>query len=724
VELRNELLVALAKDPALHAGDFDSAVRTILEADARALEVERVSLWCFEQGGTVIRSVDELEASARRHSSGQVLRATDAPAYFTALESARTLDADDARQDPRTREYVDSYLAPHGISSMLDVPVRVGGATAGILCHEHVGDRRAWTRDECAFAASMADFVALAMESRMLKQAEAELRATTALLTATLEASADGVLVVDLDDRLTLHNHRFMELFRMREDCLLHQDGGAMAAVLSKLKDQDRYARRLRALRTQPVAVDFDLLELACGRVLECCSHPQRLNAAVVGRVFWFRDVTSRVLVDAELDALVTKERKARCAADFLVEATRLLAASLDYELNLLRASRMCVRSFADWCYVCVVEDHGLRPVAAAHRDRAKELRLTHALRAGAVGPLDPAWQVSRTGRPFLLPEVALSVLRSVRDDRYAQLAVEFGLRSVLVVPAASRGQTVATLSFCSSAPGRAFGDDDLALAEDLARRVATAVDVGRLHHKTEEAARMRSEFLAVASHELRTPVASLQLALQAMRRASPANEAATTPQLRRLLEIPERQAERLARLVDGLLDVSRIETGRLRITPESLDLLALAREIAARSEHDAARAGSALLVHGAPVTGHWDRSLLDQVITNILSNALRYGAGKPIELVVSEREGSAVLEISDHGIGIAPARLPCIFERFERAASADHYPGLGLGLFISRAIVDAHGGQLVCRSEPGQGSTFTVMLPRDAPKGQPEVRA
>ena len=180
-----------------------------------------------------------------------------------------------------------------------------------------------------------------------------------------------------------------------------------------------------------------------------------------------------------------------------------------------------------------------------------------------------------------------------------------------------------------------------------------------------------------------------------------------------RLLELASRQGARLTRLIDDLLDVSRLDAGRLPLELTVVELGALVREVVSRFEADLARSGCTVSLRGgAPVVGSWDRSRLDRIVTNLLSNAIKFGAGKPIELFVSAERGVARLAVRDHGIGIDPAQLGRIFGRFERAVSERHYGGLGLGLYISRRIAEEHGGSIRCESQPGAGATFTVELP------------
>jgi signal transduction histidine kinase len=186
-------------------------------------------------------------------------------------------------------------------------------------------------------------------------------------------------------------------------------------------------------------------------------------------------------------------------------------------------------------------------------------------------------------------------------------------------------------------------------------------------------------------------------------------------PKLASAVEMMDRQVSRLTNLVSNLLDISRITSQRLQLDRENVDLTALVREVLGRFQQELARAGCPVAIQAADgVTGLWDKSRLDQVITNLLANAMKYGAGKPIEIDVEAQDGVARLRVRDHGIGIAPEDQARIFGRFERAVSVHSYGGFGLGLWIAAQIVDAAGGKISVNSTPGDGATFLVELPRD----------
>ncbi|HET9594260.1 MAG TPA: PAS domain-containing sensor histidine kinase [Anaeromyxobacteraceae bacterium] len=237
------------------------------------------------------------------------------------------------------------------------------------------------------------------------------------------------------------------------------------------------------------------------------------------------------------------------------------------------------------------------------------------------------------------------------------------------------------------------------------------------LVRKAQEEVRERDEFLSVASHELRTPVTALQLQLQLLQRAGRASGAGMPAALVGKMEALERQTRRIAVLVNELLDVSRLRLGRLELRPEPLDLAEVAREAVAQLVDEAARHGSRVaVVAGQPVRGRWDRMRIEQVLTNLLANAVKFGQGKPITVAVGLAGERARVEVRDEGIGIEADDLARIFGRFERAVSTQHFGGLGLGLYIAREIAEAHGGSIDVASTPGEGTTFTVELPCTPP--------
>jgi len=248
---------------------------------------------------------------------------------------------------------------------------------------------------------------------------------------------------------------------------------------------------------------------------------------------------------------------------------------------------------------------------------------------------------------------------------------------------------------------------------------VRDATETKAIESELREAVRARDEFLSIASHELKTPLTAISLQAQIIRRATqpnaPPNAIERVPTL---VDQMDRQVRRLARLVDDMLDISRLALGKLALHLETFDLAELAREIVERMAPEITSIGSTLSLDAAePVIGHWDRFRIDQVLVNLLTNAARYGEGKPIEVAVRATATQARLTVRDHGRGIAFEDQERIFQRFERVASEATPGGLGLGLFIVRQILELHEGSIRVESVLGEGSLFIVELPRATPR-------
>jgi PAS domain S-box-containing protein len=264
----------------------------------------------------------------------------------------------------------------------------------------------------------------------------------------------------------------------------------------------------------------------------------------------------------------------------------------------------------------------------------------------------------------------------------------------------------------------RISADRIVSIARDITERTRTQLERERLYREAVDAIRARDEFLSVASHELRTPLSALQLQIQTLLqppRRSP--QAVLSPeQIKAKLEMAYRQVERLTRLIGELMDVSRITAGRLRLELEEIDLSAVVRDVVGRLREEASKAHSYVEVSSVTsVVGMWDRIRVEQVVANLLTNAFKFGGGKPIEITVEERGPTGRLVVADHGIGIAAEDAERIFQRYEQAISSRAFGGLGLGLYIARQIIEAHGGTIRVESQPGAGSTFTIDLPRGA---------
>jgi signal transduction histidine kinase len=410
--------------------------------------------------------------------------------------------------------------------------------------------------------------------------------------------------------------------------------------------------------------------------------------------------------------------REPEAALRFIAHVSAVLAESLDYESTLATVARLAVPFVADLCLVDVLDDAGkMQRVAVAHRDPAVEEWQRRARReqrrwAGQ----DLAAEVLAAGRGLLTPHITPALLEKYVEDAEVRCTlIEIGVSSGITVPMLARGRALGAIILCLCNRERRYGESDLAIAEELARRAAVAIDNARLYRSAQDAVRARDEFLTVASHELTTPITSLLMlaqTLQATRDEMPA------PVVDRSLELLVRQTRRLNTLVTELLDVTRLHAGALKVRRERVDLARVVRDATTRVVDEKAASAHAVALHlPTRMDGLWDRLCLEQIVCNLLSNAIRFGAGKPIDIVLDELEpepsGRVRLQVRDQGIGIPEDRLPHIFGPFERAVSTSHYGGLGLGLYIVKCLVRALQGKVSVETTVGQGSTFTVELPK-----------
>lgn len=296
-------------------------------------------------------------------------------------------------------------------------------------------------------------------------------------------------------------------------------------------------------------------------------------------------------------------------------------------------------------------------------------------------------------------------------------VAVAVGYEAAAALPLRMHGEVIGVL-WVRFATRRQFDAEERKLMSTMVAQAAQALERSRLYTRAKKAVALRDEFLSVAAHELRTPLAAMKLQIQSLQRElgrlPPEEERA--PRLRSKAEVVERQIRRLEQLVTDLLDLSRLTAGKLQLRIEEFDLVELVHEIRDRMAEEVARAGGRLTLHAVgPLRGQWDRARLDQVLSNLMSNAIKYGGGKPITLT-AVAEGSEVrLAVHDQGIGISLEDQARIFERFERAVPGRNYSGFGVGLWICKQSVEALGGVIRVQSTPGQGSTFEVLLPYKA---------
>jgi len=654
------------------------------------------------------------------------LTGTNALANFTLLSREPVIVRDFA-QDERFQG--DSLLREHGVVSGASVVIPGTGAPSGVLA-VHTRTLRRFSGEDASFLQSVANVLSAVIDRRLADRAvqESERRKTAILLGAL-----DAIITLDSEGRVLEFNPAAEKMFGWIESEVA---GKEMAEWIIPERFRDRHREGMaRYLLTGHGSILNRRLEMTALRS-DGSEFPVELTITQISGegspVFcgFVRDITDRRRSEEERTGLLEREQRARAAAEsaqaraaFLAEASAVLASSLDYRTTLASVAQLLVPRIADGSAVDMLDARGqLSRVATSHSDpsRARAAQEVADRYPPKLGAPHGAGRVVATGEAQMLTDVTEEVLRATaRDEEHLRLLRSLRLVSLMCIPLSTRGKTLGAITLASSESGRHFGPEDLAFAQELAGRASVAIENSRLYREAREAVRARDEFLSIASHELKTPLTTLQLQIQGLaRKLKSSVERPALQGLAPRVATSERQIERLTALINNLLDISRITAGRLDLDLEPVDLAAVAKEAAARFGEELARAGCVLELRAeGECVGRWDRLRLEQVVTNLLSNAAKYGAGRPIEIEVNGGEATARFSIRDHGIGIPAEHQARIFERFERAVSDRHYGGLGLGLWIVRQIVEAFGGTIQVESRAGAGSTFTVLLPRAAQK-------
>jgi PAS domain S-box-containing protein len=411
----------------------------------------------------------------------------------------------------------------------------------------------------------------------------------------------------------------------------------------------------------------------------------------------------------------ITERKLAEENIVFLSEASTVLSSSLDYETTLENVALLAVPRVGDWCAIDMLTPDGtLEAVAVAHQDPekiewARELRQRYPVELSSRQGLP---EVLRSGTAALYGFISdESLVAAARDARELELMRSLGMTSVMIVPIRSHGKSVGGITFVTTESRRRYAESDLAMAEELASRASLAIDNATLYREAQNALRVRDDFISIASHELKTPITSLKIYAQMLARK--ADRRGDTDSVQSLNKM-ENQIDKLTRLVGDLLDVSKIEAGKLDYGSEVFDMVELVREHAdlPKSADDT---HVVRVVSEGPVYVDADRDRVGQIITNLLSNAVKYSHGASVvEVSITTQESCARVAVRDFGVGIDPQHQSRIFDRFYQVSDPQQrtFPGLGMGLYISREIARHHGGDITVESARDKGSVFTLTLP------------
>lgn len=412
----------------------------------------------------------------------------------------------------------------------------------------------------------------------------------------------------------------------------------------------------------------------------------------------------------------ITERKKTEENLAFLAKASAELATLVDYETTLSKVARLAVPDFADWCAIDLLDGDQLKRVAVAHVDPGKVELARELFQRFPPDPNAPTgtWQVIRSGEAELVSEITDDIIdATIADPEYRAIIHSLGLRSYIGAPLSTHGKTVGVLTCISAESNRLYTAEDRVLVEDLAKRAAIAMENMELYDALKQSDRSKDIFLATLSHELRNPLASVTTGLDLVRLSGFE---------RRVVEntvgVIDRQVRQLIRLVDDLMDISRIATGKIALKTEATTLETVLRSAieTARPAIEAARHSFKLSLPDETTSIVGDPVRLTQIFSNLLSNAAKYtDAGGDISVSVRAERDEWVVEVSDTGMGISADMLGRIFDMFmQEHPLARSQGGLGVGLGLADSLVKMHGGSISARSAGlGQGSTFIVRLPR-----------
>ena len=709
--------VGFAAEQFLGDRDWEATVRDVLDRLGNAAEASRVDLLQLDRDrDTSVRSDLRCEwiapaAPAVVRVKQSLLPDAALPRWLDVLARKQSIDGAITCLPPSERD----SLALHEVRALAALPVFDG--------------------EECWGALRFFDCIRADRWDGLSLEA---LRAAARALGAALSRRR-------ADEALRNSEERFRQLSALtREGIVIHEYG--------KIEDANPSLARMFGYELSDV-VDRTILdfvpepadrELVMRNMLSGYEQPyeivakrrdgSRIAIEVIGhstvykgrsvRVATLRDITERKEMEAKALQLV-REQAARAAAEaaeqrsaFLAEASRILGTSFDYHTTLEQLPRLAVPSLADCCVVDMFEGgEGFVRVGVAHRDPDKELLLRQEtpFGSGVKFTKHPVGSVLRKGKSVLMPDIPEELVReSATTPAHLELLMKVAPRSLISVPLTTAGKVIGVLSLVTSESGRRYDTDDLAVAEELARRASLSIENAGLYQEAHRATKSREEILAVVVHDLRNPLNTVLMTCSLLL-DSPLSDG--PGQLRKRLEAIRRASERMNRLVQDLLDVQRTEGGRLAVDPRPESLGAIVRESLEMLRPLADANGLEL---GLEAPDGLPRAMADplriqQVLSNLIGNAIKFTPrGGRITTRLRAVDSQLQVAVVDTGPGIAPSELPHIFSPFWQKDRKDRR-GIGLGLAIAKGLVEAHGGHIWAESRVNEGSTFYFTVPAAA---------
>lgn len=410
----------------------------------------------------------------------------------------------------------------------------------------------------------------------------------------------------------------------------------------------------------------------------------------------------------------------------FLSQAGEILVSSLDSNYIFESISKLSVPYMADWCSFDIMNDEEVMDnVITYHRDPHKisKAKMLHELYWNHPNSEDDILKVLASGKALVYKEAGKKIIKeSDLSEEQMNLAEELSDTTFLIIPLIAHGHSLGTLSFAIYGVGKTYSREDVALGEELGRRVALALENAKLYLFSQRAIEVRNDFLSIASHELNTPITSVKLQLQMVSRTlnSKKEEVFPVDRFKKSIDTSVKQVDRLINLVQVLLDVSRIQSGQFNFVFDKVNVSDMVSDVIDRHKELIQTYSCNLSVSNkANIFVIWDKTRMEQVLTNLINNAVKYAPGK-IEIEATDEIDHVKIAVRDYGIGIPSDKIHRIFDRFERGNSPESVSGLGLGLYIVKQIIEGHHGKIEIQSVPGVGSCFSVLVPKNTI--QPEL--
>jgi PAS domain S-box-containing protein len=535
------------------------------------------------------------------------------------------------------------------------------------------------------------------------KRAEQTLQSSEARLAGIIAIAADAIISINEEQRITLFNQGAERIFGYSREEML----GAPVGRLLPERFRATHREHIRGFGAGPLnQLRLDSLREVMGRRRD-------------GEEFPAEATVSKLRVDGQwvyTIALrdITERKRTEKEHHFLLQAGALLARTLDFEATLKQVAELLVPTLAD-CSIIHLRGPGdsieVAALALLDAEKARGLRELFQRYPVRLDAPHGVGRVIHTGQPELISEVGERIREELaRDSEHLRLMQDVAITSALIVPLRGRERVLGTISLTMGGSGRRLGHRDLAFAEELAHLAALALENANLYRAAQRATRARDEVLGIVAHDLRSPLSALSMSAQLVDRQLERGK--TGPETREMLRVILRMAQRMGRLVEDLLDMSRLEAGQLSVLPSRQRAGTLVSESLEQVRPSAPALELRAEVAEALPEVLADRHRILQVFSNLLGNAVKFTPQGGRVTVGARAEGERVrFWVEDTGPGIPEEQRQHLFERFWQARKGDRR-GAGLGLTICKHLVEAHGGQLGVDSEVGRGSTFWFFLP------------